>query len=117
MWFQIVNIGLGIWLLFAPTLLPATGPGAGVDRIVGPVVIWVGVLAMRGVTRSFRVLNVLSGMALAIAPWVVSNTTALQVASVLTGWAVIVLSIPRGAKKHEVGRGWEALLQPERLPT
>lgn len=115
MWFQIGTIVLGIWLMIAPAVLPATGPGAGVDRIAGPVIIWLGVLALRDVSRPFRAPSVVSGMFLTIAPWLVLNTGPLILSSVLVGWTVIVLSIPRGTVHQRTGGGWWTLVHPELL--
>ena len=91
--FQIGAIVLGLWLLLSPALLPATTAGAAVDRIAGPVVIWVGALALRSVTRPFRLLNVPSGLFLVIATWLVPNTGALTLSSALVGLAVIGLAL------------------------
>ena len=114
-WLQIVAIVLGVWLMVSPSVLPSTGPGAGVARIGGPLAVWVGVLALRGVTRPFRALNVVTGMFLAITPWVVSNTGPLILSSVLVGWALIVISLPRGAVRERTGGGWWSAIQPELL--
>ena len=113
MWFQIGNIALGIWLLVAPGVLPSTERGATIDRIAGPIVIWIGVLAVRTVTRPVRAVNVLNGMFLAIAPWLVPNTEPLILTSVLVGWAIIVLSILRGALRQRTGGGWWTIMHPE----
>jgi hypothetical protein len=115
MWFQVSSIILGVWLMVSPAVLPSTTLGAGMDRIAGPVMIWVGVLALRDVTRSFRVLNILSGVFLLIAPWLVPNTGALLWSSVAVGWAVIVLSIVRGASRQRTGDGWWAAVAPQRV--
>jgi hypothetical protein len=115
MWFQLGNVALGIWLLLAPAGLPSTELGANVDRIAGPLIIWIGVLALRDVTRPFRVLNVLPGLFLIIAPWLVPNTSALLAASILTGCATIALSIPGGRVRQRTGGGWRAVIQPDRL--
>jgi uncharacterized membrane protein len=112
-WLQIIAIALGVWLLVSPAVLPSTGPGAAVARIGGPLAIWVGVLALRGVTRPFRALNVLTGMFLAITPWVVSNTSPLILSTVLVGWALIIIALPRGAVRQRTGGGWWAAVQPE----
>ena len=112
-WLQVVAIALGAWLLISPAVLPSAEPGAGVARIGGPLAIWVGVLALRGVTRPFRALNVATGMFLAIAPWVVANTGPLILSSVLAGWALIVLSLPRGTVRERTGGGWWAAIQPD----
>jgi len=115
MWFQIGNIVLGIWLLVAPGVLPSTAPGAALARIAGPIAIWFGVLALRSVTRPVRALNVLNGMFLVIAPWLMPNTGALILTSVLVGWAFIVLSIPRGALRQRTGGGWWTVFHPEMI--
>lgn len=115
MWFQVCAIVLGVWLMISPALLPSTAAGASVDRIAGPVVIWVGVLALRSVTRSFRVIHLLSGLFLTIAPWLVTNTVPLRWSSVGVGWAVIVLAIVRGARRERAGDGWWAALKPWRV--
>ena len=112
-WLQLIAIALGIWLMVSPAVLPSTGSGAGVARIGGPLAIWVGMLALRGVTRPFRALNVVTGMFLAITPWVVSNTSPLILSSVLVGWALIVIALPRGTVRERTGGGWWAAVQPE----
>ncbi len=114
MWYQICAIALGLWLMISPALLPATSAGAAVDRIAGPVVIWVGVLALRSVTRSFRVIHLLSGLFLTLAPWLVPNTVPLQWSSVGVGWALFALAILRGATRQRTGDGWWAALKPWR---
>jgi hypothetical protein len=70
------------------------------------------VLALRSVTRPVRALNVLVGMALTIAPWLVPNSGPLILASVLAGWAIILLSIPRGVKRSRSGGGWWTIFRP-----
>ncbi|MGE5333420.1 MAG: vitamin K epoxide reductase family protein [Nitrososphaerota archaeon] len=110
---QVIVIAVGIWLMAAPAVLPSTAPGAVMVRIAGPVVAWVGVLALRGVTRSFRALNIVSGMFLTIAPWSVPNTGPLILTSVLAGCAIIILTIPRGVVHQRTGGGWWATVHPE----
>ncbi len=114
MWFQLTAIILGLWLMISPSILPATTAGANVDRIVGPFVVWAGVLALRSVTRSFRALHIISAVFLLIAPWLVTNTVPLRWSSVLIGWALIVLAIARGRVSQRVGDGWWAAITPVR---
>lgn len=113
MWFQLGAIALGIWLMVAPAVLPATASGAAVDRIAGPVVCWVGVLALRSETRGFRALNLLSGLFLLIAPWLVPNTDTLAMSSYIVGWLVIALAIIAGPRQHRAGAGRWANMRPE----
>lgn len=110
---QVIVIAVGIWLMAAPAVLPSTAPGAVIVRIAGPVVAWVGVLALRGVTRPFRALNIVSGLFLTIAPWGVPNTGPLILTGVLAGWAIIILTIPRGVVRQRTGGGWWTTVQPE----
>jgi hypothetical protein len=98
-------------------VLPSTEPGANVDRIAGPLIIWISVLALRDVTRPFRVLNVPSGLFLIIVPWLVPNTPPLLATSVLAGCAAILLAIPRGRVRQRTGGGWRAIVQPNLLTT
>lgn len=114
MWFQLTAIILGLWLMISPDILPATSGGASVDRIIGPFVIWVGVLGLRSVTRSFRALHIISALFLMIAPWLVTNTVPLLWSSVLAGWALVVLGIVRGQVSQRVGDGWRAAITPIR---
>lgn len=116
MWFQAVSVALGVWLLLSPATLPSTGAGATVARIIGPVVIWAGLLALRSVTRPFRALHLLSGVALNIATWAVApNTVALAVSSALVGWALIALAIIPGRVSQRTGDGWWAIIQPPQV--
>ena len=110
--FQIGAIVLGLWLLLSPALLPATSAGAAVDRIAGPVVIWVGALALRSVTRPFRLVNVLTGLFLVLATWLVPNTSALTLSSALVGVAVIGLALVEGAREQRTDGGWWAVVRP-----
>jgi hypothetical protein len=113
MWFQVCNIALGIWLLVAPAVLPTTPEAATIERIAGPVVIFFAVLALRDVTRPFRAVNVLAGMFLAIAPWVIVHNTGVQLLNTeLVAWAVIVCALVRGPVHRETGSGWWAVVNP-----
>lgn len=114
MWFQLCAIIVGLWLIVSPAILPATSAGASVDRIIGPFVVWVGVLGLRSVTRSFRALHLISALFLTIAPWLVTNTVPLRWSSVLVGWALVVLALARGRVSQRVGDGWWAALAPVR---
>jgi hypothetical protein len=59
---------------------------------------------MGEVVRAGRYLNVLLGLAVAIWPWFVQDSTlALNISSAVTGVIVAALSIPRGPKKETYG--------------
>ncbi|SRR5579875_1998141 len=111
MWARVITIALGIWLMVAPVVLSSTSVTGVCERTAGPVAIFVGVLSLRAVTRPLRAINVLTGMFLLIAPWVGSITGAQQVNVELVGWALIVLSFPRGPLGQRMGGGWSAIFQ------
>lgn len=114
MWFQLSAIILGLWLIVSPSILPANAAGTDVDRLVGPFIIWVGVLALRSVTRSFRALHIIGAVYLLVAPWLITTTAALRWSSVLVGWALVFLALARGRVSQRVGDGWWAALIPVR---
>jgi hypothetical protein len=116
MWAQIVSLTLGIWLLIAPDLLGYGDPARTVERVIGPLVIVVAALAIRGVTRPVRHLNILTGLALLIAPWVFAYVSIPAIAnSELVGMALLGLAFVRGRVSHQYGDGWTAIWRRQEL--
>jgi hypothetical protein len=88
---------LGIWLLAAPAVLGATGSAAAADYLVGALIVTWAVIAFGEIARPVRLLNVLMGLGIAAAPWLLAgDTTMSRWNDVLMGAAVIGLSLPRG---------------------
>jgi hypothetical protein len=88
---------LGIWLLAAPAVLGATGSAAAADYLVGALIVTWAVIAFGEIARPVRLLNVLMGLGIAAAPWLLEgDTTMSRWNDVLMGAAVIGLSLPRG---------------------
>lgn len=107
---QVVALILGIWLLLAPGVFDYGGSASSVERIVGSVVIVVAALAIRDVTRPVRFVNVFTGLALLIAPWVFAyDLTPAIAVSALTGIALLGLALVRGRVSHHYAGGWSAL--------
>jgi hypothetical protein len=93
---------LGLWLLAAPAVLGATGSAAAADYLVGALVVTWAVIAFGEVARPVRLLNVLMGGGLLVAPWLLDGATTMsRWNDMLVGIAVIGLSVPRG---HIAGR-------------
>ncbi|MEO7000971.1 MAG: hypothetical protein ABI274_04170, partial [Ktedonobacterales bacterium] len=109
MWLRLLTIALGIWLMVSPDVLPSTPEIAILARIAGPVAIFIGVLALRTVTRPFRVVNILTGIFLLIVPWLVPATGPMLWNTELAGWLLIILTLPQGRRGQLVGGGWLAL--------
>ena len=111
MWQRLLTIALGVWLLIAPAIIPTTEATRIMERVIAPVVIWVGVLAMRAVTRPLRAINILAAIALLIAPWLAPITTAQQWNTQVAGWLLLALTIPQGAMRQRIGGGWLAIIR------
>jgi hypothetical protein len=110
MWAQIVSLLLGVWLLLAPDIFGYGDPARTAERAIGPVVIVVAALAIRAVTRPVRLLNVLTGLALLVVPWIFAYTSVPAVAnSDLVGMALLGLALIRGRVPDAYAGGWSSL--------
>lgn len=96
-WNLPICAALGIWLLAAPAVLGATGSAAAADYLVGALIVTWAVIAFGEIARPVRLLNVLMGLGIAVAPWrLEGDTTMSRWNDVLMGTAAIGLSLPRG---------------------
>ena len=102
-WALFLSIGVGIWLMFAPTLFGTTGAAADSDHLVGALVVVFATIALAEVARPVRFLNVLAGLWLAAAPWLFSVTGGARASDVLAGLALILLSLPLGKLRDHYG--------------
>ena len=105
-WTLTVSTILGIWLMFAPGVfgVPIKAMAADINHMGGALIVVVAVICMGEIVRIGRYLNVLLGLAVAIWPWFVQDSTlALNISSAVTGLIVAALSIPRGPKTETYG--------------
>lgn len=110
MWWQRLAFALGIWLMAAPDLLGLGDPAADVLHVLGPIAAAVGFIAASEVTRGLRWVNLLTGLALVITPFVLGYGTVALVVSAVSGLALIGLAF-LGAQTHTAfGGGWRSLL-------
>ena len=83
---------------------------ADADHLIGALVITVSVTALAEVARPARFLNALLGACLLGTPWLFAGGTGRSTAAtLLTGLALILLSLPRGRISHDYG-GWNQLI-------
>ena len=113
---RLLNVALGVWLVFAPAVLAYGKPAAGNDRIVGPLIAASACVAIWQVTRGVRWLNVPLGGWLLLAPWLLGYSTVPTINSLAVGLAVIVSALVRGPARHQLGGGWAALWRSENEP-
>lgn len=113
MWPRAASALLGLWLMASPALLGLTG-ALGVDvLVVGPCVFAVAVIACWEVTRAVRWLNLIGGLWLMNAPWVLGGgPPAAILAHLATGLALVLLAPRSGPLRKARGGGWRALVRP-----
>jgi hypothetical protein len=107
-WTLVVSAALGVWLMFSRLIFGTEPPMADSDHLIGALIITVAVSAMAEVARPLRFINVLFGLWLIIAPWLLSGATTLGVwAAIVVGVALIGLSLPRGRRSSEHYGSWD----------
>jgi hypothetical protein len=84
MWPRLLTVAVGIWLMAAPAVLGYAGTPATSDRIAGPVVAAIGIVAASTVTRGLRWANLAPGLWLVAGPALLGSPAAALVSS--GGW-------------------------------
>lgn len=105
-WTLIVSAMLGVWLMAAPAAfgIDIKASVADVNHLCGALIIVIAVICMGEVLRRGRYLNVISGLVVAIAPWLLKDgNLILSINGTIIGIAVALLSIPRGRKLEQYG--------------
>ncbi|MCC9136927.1 vitamin K epoxide reductase family protein [Pontibacter silvestris] len=108
-WTLTVAMLLGIALVFAPGLLGVQiqETAADIFHLSGSLIVVVSVISMGEPLRIGRYLNILPGLAVAVAPWFLNNSPAsLSITGLVLGLAVAALSLPLGTKTQRYA-GWD----------
>jgi len=109
-WTLLACVAIGVWLMCSRLIFGTGEPMAFSDHLLGALIITVSVTACAELARPVRYLNVLFGIALMAAPWMMEGGSALaDWAGVLTGLALILLSIPRGRIANRYG-SWDKVI-------
>jgi nucleoside-diphosphate-sugar epimerase len=107
-WTLIASCALGIWLMFSPAIVGTVGSIALSDHLVGALIITVAVCAMAEVARPLRFINLLFGVWLIAAPWLLAGASpGATWNDVVVGVLVIGLSLPRGWRSNEHYGAWD----------
>lgn len=110
MWARLASAAVGLWLMAAPAVLAYGAPAATNDRIVGPVAATFAVIAIWEVTRALRRVNLLLGLWMLAAPWLLgSYPTDATLNSMAAGALLAAFSLFRGDIAQEYGGGWSAV--------
>ena len=92
----------GSWPRRPSSAVPVRRPT--VDHLAGALVLTWSVIAFGEIVRPVRLFNVLIGLGVAAAPWLLSGTTdASRWNDVVVGIAVVMLSLPRGRIQQQFG--------------
>lgn len=110
MWAQLFNVGIGVWLVFAPAVL-AYGPAASDNsHITGPVIATFATIACWEFMRGMRKWNYIPGIWLIMAPWILGYDDHIAMwVDVSCGILVLVFSSIEGRKRYRYNGGWEML--------
>ncbi len=110
-WNLMVCVGLGVWLMFAPSVLGSAGSAAHSDHLLGALIVTFAVMSLADVGRALRFTNVLFGALVIVAPWLLNGATTRSLWSdVVAGTLVILLSLRRGPIGERYG-SWERLIR------
>lgn len=103
-WNLIATIGLGLWLMAAPSAWGSTGLAAHSDHLIGALIVTVVMIALADVGRVARFVNILFGALVIAAPWLLSGATpGAKINDAIIGALVILLSFRRGPVGERYG--------------
>jgi hypothetical protein len=107
-WTLLASCGVGAWLMLCRLVFSTDAAIANSNHLVGATVITVAVCAMAEVARPLRFINILFGLWLIAAPWLLANTIAEAAWNdVISGMSIVALSLPRGKRSDEHYGAWD----------
>lgn len=107
-WTLVVTALIGLGLMLTRLLFGTEAPMAHSDHMVGALIFTVSVMAMAEVGRPLRFINVLFGLWLVAAPWILGGAALIGTLAVtIAGIAVIALSLPRGKRSQNHYGSWD----------
>jgi hypothetical protein len=107
-WTLLASMAIGAFLMFTRLALGSSGAMANSDHLIGSLTITVAIIATAEVARALRLVNVVLGAWLLVAPWVLAgHSTVATVVSLVLGLALMALSLPRGRRTQEHYAGWD----------
>jgi nucleoside-diphosphate-sugar epimerase/uncharacterized membrane protein len=107
-WTLGVSAAIGLFLMLSRAIFGNVMPLAGSDHLVGALVLTTAVIAWAEVARPLRFLNIGFGLWLIVAPWFLGGgTIAGSLIGVLSGIALLAISLPRGKRSAEHYGSWD----------
>jgi hypothetical protein len=106
-WRLLASAAVGVWVIAAPWVFGTRGPAFNFESVFGALAVVLAFVAWAEVTRTVRFLNVLIGLAIAVAIWFLPDVSlAARVSDLVAGVVLIVLSVPRGPIRDRYG-SWD----------
>lgn len=103
-WYLLVAVGLGFWLMLSPTVFGTEGLLADSSHLVGALVVSFAVMATAEPARALRFVNVVLGIWVVVAPWLLDAPSTLAILNgVVVGVALVALNIPKGNIRDRYG--------------
>lgn len=110
---RLVTITVGIWLMAAPAVLDYGQPASDTDRIVGPTVASLALVAVWELSRPLRWATLPLGVWLLAAPLALDYDDGAAVANSIAAGLVIAVAAPLGgAVSRSYAGGWRSLVRP-----
>ena len=110
-WNLLLSIGLGLWLMAAPSIFGSSGTAAHSDHLLGAVIVTISVISLSDVGRALRYLNVILAAGVIAAPWLVSGASGTsRWNDVVAASLVVILSLRRGPVHERYGT-WARLIR------
>ena len=103
-WNLLISAGLGVWLMLTPSVLGTTGAAAHSEHLVGALIVTVAVIALADVGRAMRLINIIFGVWVIAAPWLLGGAIPVsRWSDAIAAAIVILLSLPRGPVGERYG--------------
>jgi hypothetical protein len=110
-WLIAFQIAIGAWLMARPDLIHASKITANIDHLLGAIIVTVAAVATAEVTRTARWLNVVAGVCLVIAAFLLAmNLPLVFWSELICGLILIPIALPRG-EIIERYDGWDRCIK------
>lgn len=110
-WTLAVSVVVGLWLMFVPAMFGSEGRAASSDNVVGALIVTVAAISTAEVIRAVRLLNLLLGAWLLIAPFALDGASdAGRWNTIGAGILVILLTLSRGPVRERYA-AWDRMIR------
>ncbi|HEX3721675.1 MAG TPA: vitamin K epoxide reductase family protein [Nitrolancea sp.] len=109
----VIGAAIGLWLMASPGVLNYAGSPGAADRVVGPAIFALCIVAMWPATRWLGGLNLIAGAWLLVSPIVLLAPDRALLTNITCGAMLLALGTFIRPTTVETGGGWTALMGSE----